>query len=263
MAQGVARVGAGHHRTRQRRRGGEGGRLSGARSRDIGPTQADKARLRRRQPAAGLKPYDDKERAARVEWAAAALGIATTPATSGAGIAVKYALFKKKYDGYRMHARLVRGEVRLLTRTGLDWTDRYEATAKAISVQKLAGLPLLERKERLKVLVEGAPRSIQYSDHHIGDGPRFLQAGCGAKAEGIVSKRVDAPYVPGDRGVWRKAKCYQREEFVIVGYSEPEGSRAHIGALLLAYYDDAGQLVYAGRVGTGFRAASCPAWRLP
>ena len=58
-------------------------------------------------------------------------------------------------------------------------------------------------------------------------------------------KRVDAPYVPGDRGVWRKAKCYQREEFVIVGYSEPEGSRSHIGALLLAYYDDGGKLIAA------------------
>src|ERR1700736_2473634 len=210
-----------------------------------------------------------------------------------------------KYDGYRIHARLIRGEARLLTRTGLDWTDRYEATAKAVSAlamesayldgelcavrpdgttafsemqaatdegrttnlvyfvfdllfldgKKLVELPLLERKERLKALVEGAPRSIKYSDHHIGDGQRFLQAACGAKAEGIVSKRVDAPYVPGDRGVGRKAKSYQREEFVIVGYSEPEGSRAHIGALLLAYYDDAGHLVYAGRVGTGLSDA--------
>ena len=210
-----------------------------------------------------------------------------------------------KYDGYRIHARLVRGEARLLTRTGLDWTDRYEATAKAISAlavqsayldgelcavrpdgttsfseiqaatderrttnlvyfvfdllfldgKNLAGLPLLERKEGLKAILEGAPRSVQYSDHHIGNGQRFLQAACGAKAEGIISKRVDAPYVPGDRGLWRKAKCYQREEFIIVGYSEPEGSRSHIGALLLAYYDDAGHLVYAGRVGTGMSGA--------
>jgi DNA ligase D-like protein (predicted ligase) len=210
-----------------------------------------------------------------------------------------------KYDGYRIHARLVRGEARLVTRTGLDWTDRYEATARAISVlaaqtayidgelcavrsdgttafsemqaatdegrttnlvyfvfdllfldgKKLAELPLLERKARLKALVKGAPRFIQYSDHHIGDGERFLQAACGAKVEAIVSKRVDAPYVPGDRGVWRKSKCYQREEFVIVGYSEPEGSRSHIGALLLAYYDDAGALVYAGRVGTSMSGA--------
>src|ERR1700730_2526977 len=144
-----------------------------------------------------------------------------------------------KYDGYRIHARLVRGEARLLTRTGLDWTDRYAATANAVSAlgvqsayldgelcavrsdgttsfseiqaatderrttnlvyfvfdllfldgEKVAGLPLLERKERLKAILEGGPRSIQYSDHHIGDGQRFLQAACGAKAEGIISKR--------------------------------------------------------------------------
>ena len=73
--------------------------------------------------------------------------------------------------------------------------------------EKLAGLPLLERKERLKALVEGAPRSIQYSDHHIGDGQRFLQVACGAKAEGIIAKRLDARYVPGDRGLWHKSKC--------------------------------------------------------
>src|SRR5258708_3965353 len=94
--------------------------------------------------------------------------------------------------------------------------------------KKLAELPLLERKERLYALVKGAPRSIKYSDHHIGDGQRFLQAACGAKAEGIISKRVDAPYAPGDRGIWRKSKCYQREEFIIVGYSDPEGSRPYL-----------------------------------
>jgi DNA ligase D-like protein (predicted ligase) len=117
--------------------------------------------------------------------------------------------------------------------------------------KNLAGLPFLERKERLRPLVKGAPRAIQYSDHHIGDGQLILQAACGAKAEGIVSKRADAPYAPGDRGVWRKSKCYQREESIIVGYSEPEGSRAHIGARLLAYYDDERKLTYGGRVGTG------------
>jgi hypothetical protein len=72
----------------------------------LDPTQADKARVRRRRLAAGLKPYDDKERAARVEWAAAALAIASTPATSGAGIAVKYALFKKQREaGEWVHER--------------------------------------------------------------------------------------------------------------------------------------------------------------
>jgi ATP-dependent DNA ligase len=81
-----------------------------------------------------------------------------------------------------------------------------------------------------------------------------LDAACGAKAEGIISKRVDAPYVPGNRGIWRKSKCVNREEFVIVGYSEPEGSRPYFGALLLGYYDD-GRLLYAGRAGTGFSDA--------
>jgi len=119
----------------------------------------------------------------------------------------------------------------------------------------ITGLPLLERKEALKRLLKGVPQSIQFSDHHIGDGKRCWQAACGAKAEGIVSKRIDGVYVPGDRGIWRKTKCYQREEFIVIGYSEPEGSRPLLGALLLAYYDDEGHLVYAGRVGTGMSDA--------
>jgi bifunctional non-homologous end joining protein LigD len=86
-----------------------------------------------------------------------------------------------------------------------------------------------------------------------------LTAACGAKAEGIISKRLDPRYVPGDRGLWCKTKCYEREEFIIVGYSEPEGSRHCLGALLLAYHDDAGRLVYAGRVGTGMSGANCAA----
>jgi ATP-dependent DNA ligase len=113
---------------------------------------------------------------------------------------------------------------------------------------------LLERKDALHKLLKRPPRSVEYSDHHIGDGKRFLDAACAAKAEGIVSKRIDARYVPGNR-LWRKAKCFNREEFIIVGYSEPEGSRPHFGALLLGYYDDEGRLVYAGRVGTGFSDA--------
>jgi ATP-dependent DNA ligase len=61
----------------------------------------------------------------------------------------------------------------------------------------------------------------------------------------------DAPYRPGDRGIWVKSKCLNREEFVVVGWTAPEGSRPHIGALLLGYYTEDGQLRYAGRAGTG------------
>jgi ATP-dependent DNA ligase len=60
-----------------------------------------------------------------------------------------------------------------------------------------------------------------------------------------------APYGPGDRGLWRKAKALNRQEFVIVGWSDPEGSRPYLGALLLGFYSDDGKLIYAGRVGTG------------
>ena len=69
--------------------------------------------------------------------------------------------------------------------------------------------------------------------------------------EGVVSKTIDAPYAPGNRGLWRKTKSLNRQEFVIVGWSDPEGSRPHLGALLLGYYSDNGKLIYAGRVGTG------------
>ena len=88
--------------------------------------------------------------------------------------------------------------------------------------------------------------------------------------EGIVSKRVDAPYAPGNRGLWLKVKCLNREEFVVVGWTDPEGARPWLGALLLAYYDPDGGLVYAGRAGTGIDHAelnACGAasnrWRLP
>ncbi len=62
------------------------------------------------------------------------------------------------------------------------------------------------------------------------------------------------PTPPGDRGLWLKIKCPNREEFVVVGWTDPEGSRPFIGALLLGYYDPGGRLIYAGRVGTGMRA---------
>jgi ATP-dependent DNA ligase len=59
------------------------------------------------------------------------------------------------------------------------------------------------------------------------------------------------PYSPGNRGLWLKVKCLNREEFVVVGWTDPEGSRPRLGALLLAYYDPDNRLIYAGRAGTG------------
>jgi bifunctional non-homologous end joining protein LigD len=63
------------------------------------------------------------------------------------------------------------------------------------------------------------------------------------------------PYAPGNRGLWLKVKCLNREEFVVVGWTDPEGTGPWLGALPLAYYDPDGRLVYAGRAGTGIKQA--------
>ena len=111
-------------------------------------------------------------------------------------------------------------------------------------------MPLIDRKARLETLLAGAPALLRYNDHQIGHGPAFYRVACEHKLEGIVSKRVGGRYEP-DRRTWLKTKCLNREEFVVVGWSDPEGSRPRIGALLLGYYTPAGELIYAGRVGTG------------
>jgi DNA ligase D-like protein (predicted ligase) len=116
--------------------------------------------------------------------------------------------------------------------------------------QDVSSLPLTERKALLEPLVAGKP-GLQYNGHDTGDGELILKHAGKLGFEGVVSKTIDAPYAPGNRGLWRKAKALNRQEFVVVGWSDPEGSRPHLGALLLGYYDDDGKLTYAGRVGTG------------
>jgi bifunctional non-homologous end joining protein LigD len=118
----------------------------------------------------------------------------------------------------------------------------------------LVSSPLEERKERLRALVapkRGGAGRIRYSDHVIGNGAAFFAAACAQGLEGIVSKRRDLPYSPGRGRGWLKTKCLLRQELVIGGFTDPEGSRTGIGALLLGYYAQ-GKLVYAGKVGTGF-----------
>jgi bifunctional non-homologous end joining protein LigD len=204
-----------------------------------------------------------------------------------------------KFDGFRMAARIERGKVQLLTRSGLDWTAKYPTAAAAfaklpvrrridgelcgvradgvtsfelmqqssdagygglvhfafdlleIDGENVARLPLLQRKERLAQLLQNPPAGIVYSGHEGGDGEAFRRAACSQGLEGVVSKRTDRPYLPGDRGAWVKSKCLNRAEFVVVGWSDPEGSSHLVGSVLLGYYDSEGRLIYAGRVGTG------------
>jgi DNA ligase D-like protein (predicted ligase) len=120
--------------------------------------------------------------------------------------------------------------------------------------ENLTALPLVERKTRLASLLNGAPNSLRYSDHQIGHGPEFHRLACKHGLEGIVSKRTNGRYEPGRRN-WLKIKCLNREEFVVVGWSDPAGSRHRIGSLLLGYYTPDGKLIYAGRAGTGMPVA--------
>ena len=118
--------------------------------------------------------------------------------------------------------------------------------------QSLETLPLEERKARLKKLV-GASKTgrIRFSEHIEGNGRAFFQHACGAGLEGIVSKQRDQPYRAGRHGGWLKTKCTQRQELVVGGFTDPEGMRAGLGALLIGYYEG-DRLVFAGKVGTGF-----------
>jgi bifunctional non-homologous end joining protein LigD len=126
----------------------------------------------------------------------------------------------------------------------------------AIDDDDLTGLPLEQRKARLEPLVarRGPPGVIRYSDHVIGDGAAFLALACQRGLEGIISKRRDRPYLPGRGTTWVKTKCLLRQELVIGGYTDPEGSRLGIGALLVGHYVGR-QLIYAGKVGTGYSHA--------
>jgi bifunctional non-homologous end joining protein LigD len=123
-----------------------------------------------------------------------------------------------------------------------------------IDGEDITGLPLVDCKARLAKLLTDAPAALQYSDHQIGHGPDFHRLVCERGLEGVVSKRVNGRYEP-DRRSWLKVKCLNREEFVVVGWSDPEGSRHRIGSLLLGYYTPDGKLIYAGRVGTGMSVA--------
>ena len=212
-------------------------------------------------------------------------------------------LHEIKLDGFRMAARIDRGRAQLLTRTGLDWSDKYPSVVAALAKvaaktayldgelcgvgddglpsfsqmqsasdgergvrlvydafdllhldgRNTGSLPLIERKALLEPLITGAP-GLQFNAHETGDGEVVRKHACKLGFEGVVSKTIDAPYAPGNRGLWRKSKCLNRQEFVVVGWTDPEGSRPHLGALLLGYYTDDGKLIYAGRVGTGMPA---------
>jgi bifunctional non-homologous end joining protein LigD len=113
-------------------------------------------------------------------------------------------------------------------------------------------LPNIERKDRLAALLESVPRPILYGDHVIGRGEELFREICKAGGEGIVSKKASAPYSGTRTRNWLKVKCIERQEFVIVGWSESDKRRGFRSLLLAAH--DHRKLSYVGKVGTGFNA---------
>ncbi len=221
-------------------------------------------------------------------------------------------LHEIKYDGYRLLAQIAAGEVRLVTRSGLDWTRRFpeltpefarlavkaalidgevalfaaDGTTSFSGLQQalasghtgglsffafdllyrdgwdLTGATLDDRKRALaEIIPPEAQGALRYSDHQVGQGTAVLRQACKLGLEGIVSKRREAPYQQRRDPSWRKVKCGNRDEFVVVGFTDPEGGREGFGALLLGRYDADGRLRYAGRVGTGFSSAELEALR--
>lgn len=217
-------------------------------------------------------------------------------------------LHEIKYDGYRFLSFIREGKVRLISRSGKDWTGKFSRVVAALEALNLPDsvldgeiaaveesgktrfnrlrnavelgdeavnlryflfdLPffdgydlrqsaLADRKECLRRVLSEAGESpaVRYSDHIQGDGARVFKEACRMGLEGIVSKRASSPYVSSRTRSWLKVKCQLGQEFVIAGYTEPQGSRAGFGALMLGYYDG-GALVYCGKVGTGFDEAA-------
>jgi bifunctional non-homologous end joining protein LigD len=120
--------------------------------------------------------------------------------------------------------------------------------------EDLRGRPLLERRARLTKAVRPSA-AVQLSEAWRGDSQRRFARACRLGWEGLIAKRADAPYVTGRSRDWLKLKCVAEQEFVIGGYTDPAGRRTDFGALLVGYYEGR-RLSYAGKVGTGYTAAT-------
>lgn len=164
------------------------------------------------------------------------------------------------------------GEIVVLDRQGL---PSFQLLQNAISKNGGAGIvyflfdlpymngydlrasPLRQRRALLEqMLADVPPEHLRYSAPIQQPAQKLLDSACQLAMEGIIGKLADAPYVNGRSDTWIKLKCRQRQEFVVIGYTEPKGSRKFLGALLLGVHDDTGKLHYAGRVGTGFDRAT-------
>ena len=117
--------------------------------------------------------------------------------------------------------------------------------------EDLRARPLIERKEKLKSLLEGIRAPLLYSSHIESDGDLIFARACDLKLEGIISKKKNDRYRSGRTQSWLKIKCGMEQEFVIIGWRPSDKAGRPFSSLLLAVHEE-GKLRYAGRVGTGY-----------
>lgn len=117
--------------------------------------------------------------------------------------------------------------------------------------KSLTGLTLLQRKDELRGTIGEGDGLVRFSDHIVGDGKQVIRKACAMHLEGIISKRISAPYRSGRGTSWVKTKCIGNDEFVIAGYRKSDKAGRPFASLILGEFSN-GELLYRGRVGTGF-----------
>ena len=215
-----------------------------------------------------------------------------------------------KFDGYRIIAAIDRGQVRLVTRKGLDWAERMPRLAEAFArlavdravidgelvalrADGASSFPALQAalsdghddrlvfyafdllhldgwdlractlRDRKAALKQVGPwtSTLRYSEHVDTPPAAMLDTAARMNLEGVICKKADTRYRGGRSNDWLKVKCRGREEFVVLGWTPPAGSRRGFGSLHIGYYDPEGALHYAGGVGSGFDAKTLLAIR--
>jgi bifunctional non-homologous end joining protein LigD len=149
----------------------------------------------------------------------------------------------------RLQGRMGISDPRLARLTGIE-VFLYLFDLTYLEGFDLTALGLRGRKSLLReaIAFEGA---LGYAPHREEAGEEMFREACERGWEGLIAKRADSPYDRGRNGDWLKLKCGHEQELVIGGFTPPKGSRRHLGALLVGYYEG-DQLRYAGKVGTGF-----------
>jgi bifunctional non-homologous end joining protein LigD len=158
------------------------------------------------------------------------------------------------FDGAQTSFALLQSRMHRTDPRAARWTGveifYYVFDFLALGGVDLTHLPLRSRKRLLHECFDFVD-PLRYSEHRVGDGVEFFRQACERGWEGLIAKRSDAPYHSGRSRDWLKFKCVADQEFVVGGFTDPQGSRFGFGALLVGYYDH-GRLRYAGKVGTGY-----------